>query len=535
MVHIARWRLIVVSAVCMVGIWFALPNFFSKEDLARFPSILPTDQVSLGLDLRGGSSLLLEVDLSNVEKEYLSSLSDEVRRLFRKDKISYTSLTVSDQRLEVMLRKIDQGEEAKSILRRFGGVGAEVSLEDNGALFLTLSQESVRERKKMAVSQSIQIIGRRIDEMGTKEPSIQQQGENRILVQLPGVDDPAQVQTLLGKTAKLAFRLVHPSVTADDAIRTHVPVGTELLSMDENNSRSGAAQKVVVHKKVDVSGDMLLDSQPSQDEMGGWAVSFTLDATGARRFADVTRKNVGRPFAIVLDGKVISAPVIQQEIPSGSGRITGTFSLKEARDLSILLRAGALPAPLRILEETTVGPDLGADSIKAGKLATLVSVILVLVFMFLIYGGLFGFAANFALMMNLVLLLASLTLLKATLTLPGIAGIALTLGMAVDANVLIYERIKEELKNGQSILSAISMGYERAMSTIVDSNVTTLIGAGLLYAFGTGAVRGFAVTLSLGIIISMFTAISLTRIFVLLWLKYFGQKQLTQGKRSAHA
>ena len=285
----------------------------------------------------------------------------------------------------------------------------------------------------------------------------------------------------------------------------------------------------MVLKKVDVSGEMLIDSQPTQDEMGGWAVAFTLDATGARRFAE-TQKNVGKPFAIVLDNKVISAPIIQSEIPGGSGRITGTFTLKEARELSILLRAGALPAPLNILEEKTVGPDLGADSVQAGKNATVVAIIFVLVFMFLIYGVLFGFAANIALVMNLVLLMGSLTLVGATLTLPGIAGIALTLGMAVDANVLIYERIKEELRNGQSILSSISMGYERAMGTIVDSNVTTLIGAGLLYAFGTGAVRGFAVTLSLGIMISMFTAISLTRVFILLWLKHFGRKHIIQGK-----
>ncbi len=535
MVHIARWRLMIVSAVCFFGVWFALPNFFSKETLIRFPSFMPTEQVNLGLDLQGGSSILLEVDLSNVENEYLSSLSDEIRRQFRKEKIGYTSFKVTEQRLDIMLRKIDQGDAAKAVLRRLGGSDATVTLEYNGVLSLNLSQTSVIERKRMTISQSIEIVRRRIDEMGTKEPSIQQQGENRILVQLPGVDDPAQVQTLLGKTAKLAFRLLHPSVTADQALKAHIPAGTEILSVDGHHNRGAGPEKFVVQKNVDVSGEMLIDSQPTQDEMGGWAVSFTLDATGARRFAEVTRKNVGRPFAIVLDGKVVSAPVIQQEIPSGSGRITGTFSLKEARDLSILLRAGALPAPLRILEEATVGPDLGADSIHAGKIATFVSVILVLVFMFLIYGGLFGFAANVALMMNLVLLLAALTLLNATLTLPGIAGIALTLGMAVDANVLIYERVKEELKNGQSILSAISMGYERAMATIVDSNVTTLIGAGLLYAFGTGAVRGFAVTLSLGIMISMFTAISLTRILILLWLKYFGQKKLIQQKKVKNA
>lgn len=522
MVRIARWRLTVVSVVCLVGIWVAFPNFFSKEKLAHFPSFLPREQVNLGLDLRGGSSILLEVDLSQVIKEYLVSLTDEVRRLFRKEKIGYTNLKAEGMHLEVMLRKMDQGEEARTLLKRLGGPGTTVTLEDNGLLSLVLSEDVIRDRRVMAVNQSIEIVRRRIDEMGTKEPSIQQQGENRILVQLPGVDDPAEVKNLLGKTAKLTFRLVHPSVTAAQALEGRIPVGCEILSLDENENRGRGPQKLVVYKKVDVGGEMLIDSQPTQDEMGGWAISFMLDATGARRFADVTKKNVGRPFAIVLDGKIISAPVIQQEIPGGSGRITGNFTLKEARDLAILLRAGALPAPLSVLEEKTVGPDLGADSIAAGKTATTIAIIFVLVFMVVIYGFLFGFAANIALVMNIVLLLAALTLLNATLTLPGIAGIALTIGMAVDANVLIYERIKEELKNGQSILSSISMGYERAMSTIVDSNVTTLIGAGLLYAFGTGAVKGFAVTLSLGIIISMFTAISLTRVLVLLWIKYRG-------------
>jgi preprotein translocase subunit SecD len=524
MVHIARWRLIMVSVVCLFGLWFALPNFFSKEQLERLPSFFPREQVNLGLDLQGGSSILLEVDLSNVESEHLASLVDETRRLFRKEKIGYTHLKITSGRLDIMLRKFDQADAAKSILRRLGGMGSDVTVEDNGTIFLTLSPESVRERKVMAVNQSIEIVRRRIDEMGTKEPSIQQQGQNRILVQLPGVEDPGEVKDLLGKTAKLAFRLVHPSVTAEQALKGRVPPGSELMNLDERHNRGYGHHKIVVQKKVEVSGEMLIDSQPIQDDMGGWAVSFMLDATGARRFADVTKKNIGRPFAIVLDGKAISAPVIQSEIPSGSGRITGTFTLKEARDLSILLRAGALPAPLTVLEERTVGPDLGADSIEAGKMATVLAIIMVLVFMFVIYGLVFGFAANVALVMNLVLLLAAITLLNATLTLPGIAGIALTLGMAVDANVLIYERIKEEIAGGQSILPAISLGYERAIGTIVDSNVTTLIGAGLLYIFGTGAVKGFAVTLSLGILISMFTAISLTRVFVLLWIKFRGVK-----------
>jgi preprotein translocase subunit SecD len=376
-----------------------------------------------------------------------------------------------------------------------------------------------KERLKMAISQSIEIVRRRIDEMGTKEPSIQQQGEDRILVQLPGVDDPGQVKNLLGKTAKLTFRLVHPQ-NNNTSSKSRVPLGAEILSSDEKGR--GAQSHYLVQKRVDVSGEMLVDAQPTFDQNGQPAVSFSLDAKGGRRFADVTRKNIGRPFAIVLDNKVISAPVIQSEIPGGSGIITGNFTTAEARDLAILLRAGALPAPLNVLEERTVGPDLGADSIEAGKMATIVAIVAVLVFMILFYGPVFGIAANVALVMNLILLFAALSLVGATLTLPGIAGIALTLGMAVDANVLIYERIKEEINLGQAPLSAISIGYARAMGTIVDSNVTTLIGAALLYQFGTGPVKGFAVTLSIGILISMFTAISLTRVIVLWWMKVKG-------------
>lgn len=519
MVHIARWRIVLVLLVSLAGIWFALPNFFNKKDLQSWPSFLYNEQVNLGLDLQGGSSILLEVDLKNVIKEYLSSTVDEMRRTFRKEKIGYVGLGNNNKEIYFTLRNIEDQEVVKKLLKKLMGPDAVLDINENGKVTAQISDDTRKERLKMAISQSIEIVRRRIDEMGTKEPSIQQQGEDRILIQLPGVDDPGQVKNLLGKTAKLTFRLVHPQ-NVNSSARSRVPLGAELIPADEKGR--GSKSPYLIQKRVDVSGEMLVDAQPTFDQNGQPAVSFSLDAKGARRFADVTRKNIGRPFAIILDNKVISAPVIQSEIPGGSGIITGNFSTAEARDLAILLRAGALPAPLSVLEERTVGPDLGADSIEAGKMATIVAIIAVLVFMILFYGPIFGMAANMALTMNLVLLFASLSLVGATLTLPGIAGIALTLGMAVDANVLIYERIKEEISLGQAPLSAISIGYARAMGTIVDSNVTTLIGAALLYQFGTGAVKGFAVTLSIGILISMFTAIYLTRLIVLWWMKVKG-------------
>tara|TARA_R110002050_G_scaffold847_1_gene5868 strand:- start:8450 stop:10036 length:1587 start_codon:yes stop_codon:yes gene_type:complete len=519
MVYVARWRVILVLFVCLLGAWFSIPNFFNKSDVKAWPSFLYNEQVNLGLDLQGGSSILLEVDLKNVIKDYLASTIDEIRRSLRKEKIGYVNLGNNNKEIYFTLRNIDDQSNVKKLLKKLMGQDVVLDINENGSVKAQISDDTRKERVRMAISQSIEIVRRRIDEMGTKEPSIQQQGEDRILVQLPGVDNPGQVKSLLGKTAKLAFRLVHPD-NRNSSVKSRIPLGAELVPSDEKGR--GAKGHYLIQKRVDVSGEMLVDAQPTFDQNGQPAVSFSLDAKGARRFADVTRKNIGRPFAIILDNKVISAPVIQSEIPGGNGIITGNFSTAEARDLSILLRAGALPAPLNVLEERTVGPDLGADSIEAGKMATIVAIIAVLVFMILFYGPVFGMAANAALVMNLVLLFACLSLVGATLTLPGIAGIALTLGMAVDANVLIYERIKEEIALGQAPMSAISIGYARAMATIVDSNVTTLIGAALLYQFGTGAVKGFAVTLSIGILISMFTAISLTRVIILWWMKIKG-------------
>jgi protein-export membrane protein SecD len=379
---------------------------------------------------------------------------------------------------------------------------------------MRLSQEALVERASNAVQQSIEIVRRRIDETGVNEPTIQRQGSDRILVQLPGVGDPDRVKRLLGKTAKMVFRMVDVSPEASE---TNVPPGSELLEADDERDPTGRPRKWVVRKKVEVAGDNLIDAQPTYDQRNGQpVVNFRFDAVGAKRFAEVTKENVGRPFAIVLDDRVISAPVIREPILAGSGQISGNFTVQSANDLAVLLRAGALPAPLKILEERTVGPDLGADSIAAGRNATVIGFVLVMAYMVAGY-GLFGIFANMALIANVFMLIGALSILQATLTLPGIAGILLTLGMAVDANVLINERIREETRIGKSPLAAMEAGFGRAFATILDSNLTTLLAMVILYALGSGPVRGFAVTISLGIATSMFTAILLARLLMMTW------------------
>jgi len=393
-----------------------------------------------------------------------------------------------------------------------------VEVASDGAGTMRFSAVATETRRRQAVDQSIEIIRRRIDETGTKEPTIQRQGQNRILVELPGVDNPEHVKALLGRTAKLTFQLVDQSVSVEDARKGRLPPGDEILPAEEGRGNRSGPTAYVVRKRVMVGGDTLTDAQATFNNTNEPVVSFKFDAAGARRFGDATRENVGKPFAIVLDNKVISAPVIREAIPGGSGIISGSFTVQSASDLALLLRAGALPAPITILEERTVGAELGADSIHAGAVASIVGVALVIVFMVLFY-GLFGVFADVALMFNLGLMLGALSLLGATLTLPGIAGIALTMGMAVDANVLIYERIREEIRGGRSILSSLEAGFTRAFGTILDSHVTTLVAGILLYWLGSGPVKGFAVTLSIGVLTSLFSAILVTRLQIVTWVR----------------
>ncbi len=510
----AKWKAFLVLGICFFGLLFASPNLLSPEQRAHLPEWLRP--LSLGLDLQGGSQLLLEVDVKAGLKDQLNTLVDSARTALRQEKIGYTDLTVKGDAVIFAIRDQSQIADARKILEKEVS-DAKIEINADGTGRMEFTDAAINDRTRTMLQQSIEMVRRRIDEYGTTEANIQQQGDANILVQLPGVSDPARVRELLGRTAKMTFRLVHPD-SQQFLAQGKVPPGFEKLA---GNSK---AEAYIVSKQVLLGGENLVNASPGFDDFGNPAVHFKFDTFGGRKFGDITLKNKGRQLAIVLDTQVISAPVINSQITT-NGIITGKFDVKETTDLSILMRAGALPAPLHVIEERTVGPDLGADSIEAGKRATFLSVVFVAVFMLLIY-SFFGVMADIAVIFNIILLIAFMSITQATLTLPGIAGIALTIGMAVDANVLIYERIKEELRNGHKAASAVEAGYTRAMATIIDSNVTTLIGSVLLYIFGTGLIRGFAVTTSIGILISMFTAITLTRMIAVYWLRWRRPKEL---------
>lgn len=514
MVYIDRWKVILIAIVCALAVLYSAPNFLNQEKVdwlqAHTPSLFPNQTVNLGLDLRGGSYLLLEVATDVIIDEARQGIVDQVRTELRSAKIGYTDLTLSNGSVHFKLTDASQADKAHDVLQNMDH--DLIVTPENGGFKLELSETKIADRKRSAMDQSIEIVRRRIDETGTREPSIQRQGDNRILVQLPGLTDPERIKGLLGQTAKMTFRLVDMTATASGNSFGQLPPGTELLPSTEQNSPS-----YVVQKRVMVSGDTLIDAQPSFQE-GAPVVNFKFDSVGGRRFGEATRNNVGQVFAIVLDNKVISAPVIREPILGGSGVISGHFTTQSAQDLALLLRAGALPAPIKILEERTVGPGLGADSIKAGATASLIGLALVIIFFILTY-GLFGVFAVIALLFNIALVFAVLSALQATLTLPGIAGIVLTIATALDANVLVFERIREEIRLGRSPISAIDAGYSRALSSIIDANMTTLIAGLLLFIFGSGTVKGFAVTLTIGIVTSIFSAIMVTRLIVVWWLR----------------
>jgi preprotein translocase subunit SecD len=522
MVHIPRWQVIVIILVCVLGFGFAAPNMLSDKQIGSIPTWLPHKKINLGLDLQGGSHLLLKVDVDYVFREHIASIADSVRRELRSGRIRFAGLRIEGKGVRFRLRDVAQLEKARETLRSgvgsvttgslLSGGGREVTIEatSDGVFRITLTDQAIRARQDQAIAQSIEVVRRRVDELGTLEPIIQRQGDDRILLQVPGLEDPERLKRILGKTAKMTFHLVDQSEVPRKGMRP--PAGTMLLPGDRDPDHL-----YLVYKRVEVGGEDLVDAQPTfQDGLS--VVSFRFNSRGARRFGNTTRQNVGKPFAIVLDGKVISAPVIREPILGGRGIITGGFTAKSAGDLALLLRAGALPAPLEPVEERTVGASLGTDSIHQGEYASVIGLILVVAFMWLAYGR-FGVMANVALAANMGLLLGSLSLLQATLTLPGIAGIVLTIGMAVDANVLIFERIREEVRSGRTPISAIDAGYRRALTTIIDSNLTTFIAALMLFFFGSGPIKGFAVTLSIGLATSMFSAIMITRVMVSNWLR----------------
>ncbi|MCW8836445.1 MAG: protein translocase subunit SecD [Rhodospirillales bacterium] len=516
MLYFAKWKIILVSAVCLLGMAFAAPNLFPAKDLESAPDWLPKKQISLGLDLQGGSHLLLEVEIGAVIRERFAAIVDSMRIELRKADIGYRGLAVNEKSAEVSIRDAGRIEDAAKLIRDMDD-DIVVDVGEEGLITVHFTEQALKARITSAVDQSIEIVRRRIDETGVREPTIVRQGEDRILVQLPGIDDPERIKRLLGKTAKMSFHLVDHKADLAEVKSGRAPPGSVLMPSANEMEADGTPRMYVVRKRVMVSGESLVDSQPSFQDSGP-VVTFRFDSVGGKRFGNVTRDNVNRLLAIVLDGKVISAPVIREAILGGSGVISGRYTVQETQDLALLLRAGALPAPLTILEERTVGPGLGADSIEAGKIASTIGLVLVIVFMAVVY-RFFGALADIALLVNITLIIGSLSLLQATLTLPGIAGIVLTIGMAVDANVLIFERIREELRAGRTPISAIDSGYSRAITTIIDANLTTLIAAVLLFEFGSGPVRGFAVTLAIGIATSMFTATLFTRMLVSFWVR----------------
>ena len=540
------WKRLILLAICALGVITAIPNlnYTSVErhndaaaaieaangiatpeqeaDLALWPDFLPSSLVNLGLDLRGGAHLLAEVRVADVYKARMDALWPEVRDALRplRDQVGNVrrqpspegTLRVAISNPAGLTAALDAVNALATPVVSLTGVGQndiDVTVEGE-EIVIQLSEAERTATDNRTILQSLEIIRRRVDEVGTREPTIQRQGADRILIQVPGIGSAAELKALIGTTAKLTFNAVVSRTT--DAGANPGPRNLLLPSMDEPGTY------YIVEETPVVTGEELTDAQPAFDQNNRPAVNFRFNPSGARKFGDYTAANIGAPFAIVLDNEVISAPVIQSHIPGGSGIITGSFSVEESTQLAVLLRAGALPAEMTFLEERTVGPELGQDSIDAGKVAAVVSMAAVVFFMWASY-GLFGLFANLALAINMALIFGALSIIGGTLTLPGIAGIVLTIGMAVDANVLVFERIREELRIAKSPGRAIELGYERAKSAIVDANITTFITAVVLFAVGAGPVRGFAITLGIGIITSVFTALFITRIFVEIWFR----------------
>jgi SecD/SecF fusion protein len=526
MLYFSRWKTISIWLVVFLAVLVSAPNLLSQSTLASLPNWLPKRQMTLGLDLQGGSHILLQIDRNDLISDRLDATRDDIRTALRDARVGYTGLSGSGHNVQVRIRDAEQIAAAKTALSSLTqpvssglfGSGSVVELtmdEPEPGLFrFTLTDEGINYRVGTALNQSVEVVNRRVNELGTTEPIIQRQGSDRILVQVPGLEDPQRLKDILGKTAKLTFQMVDQSMPVEEAIQGRPPAGaTVMYSNDE------PPVPYIIENRVIVSGENLIDAQATFDQRTSEpVVSFRFDNQGATRFAQATQQGVGRLFAIILDNHVISAPRINEPILGGSGQISGSFTAQTANDLAVLLRAGALPADLTIIEERTVGPSLGQDSIEAGTFATGIAALLVFAFMVFAYGKL-GVLASIGLAANLVMMVAILTMLGATLTLPGIAGIALTLGMAVDSNVIIFERVREERAQGRSLIQSLDSGFKRALAAVVDANLTTLIAAVILFYMGTGPIRGFAVTLAIGIVTTVFTAFTLTRWLIAFWLR----------------
>ena len=514
MLYFSKLRIIFVTLISLIFILFASSNFF------KFSNELLNKKINLGLDLQGGSYLLLEIDNTPVIEQKLQNLTITIRNYFKEKNIRIKNLklinqkisfSVDDQFNQIILDVFnDEESDLNPYYQRFKSHQLDI-VEENDFFIVNFSNQGIIDLKTSSQDQALEIVRRRIDEIGTNEPNILKRGNDRILVELPGLDDPMRIKSLLGKTANLTFRFV--TNNNEDSF------GAEKLSYEDSSEES------MVSKRIILSGDNLLDAQPRMNnETNETVVSFTLDRVGAKRFGKATSSGIGKQLAIVLDGKIISAPVIRDTIASGSGQISGGFTFQSATDLALLLRSGALPAPLNIIEERTVGPDLGQDSINAGIVALIIGFILVIAFIFIKY-KIFGLITNITLIINLFLLVGVLTIFEATLTLPGIAGIILTVGMAVDANVLIFERIKEELKNEKNNLIAFDSGYTKSRTAILDANITTLLAAIILFLMGSGPIKGFSLTLGIGIFTTLFSVYFIARLLTVLYVSKNKEKK----------
>ncbi|WP_066683122.1 protein translocase subunit SecD [Caulobacter sp. CCH9-E1] len=529
MLTLSRWKIIAVTLSVIFGILFSLPNVLPQKTLDALPGFLPHKKLNLGLDLQGGSYLLYEVDTDALHRERLSNLTEDVRTQLRSEQIPFGELNQQGEIISVRIGDAARYNDALNLLRKnlgaplagvIGGKDVSVSGKGDNRIEVRFVPEAIKADAVKAVDQSIETIRRRIDSLGTKEPSINRQGENRIMIQAPGESDPGKLRDIIGKTAKLTFQMVDETVTPEDVQAGRIPPGSEVLPGDQYSPY------YVVKKRALVSGEELTNAQQQFDpQSGNPVVALTFNASGGRKFGDLTARNVGKRFAIVLDDKVLSAPVINGPITGGSGIITGNFTVQSANELSLLLRSGALPAPLNVEDQRTVTAELGADAVKAGSISLAIGAVSMFVFVILAY-GLFGGFAAIALVVNVLLIVGIMSMTQATLTFPGIAGLILTLAVAVDANVLIYERMRDEANAGRTPMAAADHGYKLALTSILDANITSLISGLIMFSFGSGPVKGFAWTLVIGVFTSLFTAIFITQVLIGWWFKAAKPKKL---------
>jgi preprotein translocase subunit SecD len=528
MLRLARWKVVTCVLAVLFGVAFTLPNLLPQNTLDQFPSWLPHQRLNLGLDLQGGSYLLLEVDTDALKAERLTNLLEDVRVTLRDQGVVYTGLGQVGDAITLNVTDPIQVDKAFQALAKLAQPIQNTAIRDlnvttqpGGEIRLALSQQAVEAESRKAVDQSIEKIRRRVDALGTKEPSITRQGVNRIVVEAPGESDPQRLKDVIGKTAKLTFQMVDDTVTPEDQAAGRIPPDDVVMPSD-----SAAEGPVVVKRQIVVSGDMLTDaSQGFDPQTGAPIVNFRFNGLGSKRFADATQ-NIGKRFAIILDGKNLEAPRINGVIPGGSGYIIGNFTPQSANDLAVLLRGGALPAKLNPIEQRSVGAELGADAVRAGQLSAVLGFVVIVSFIILAYGFLFGGVAVAALVVNALLIIATMSVTQATLTLPGVAGMILSMALAVDASVLIYERMRDEGRAGHPAMAAADHGFRRALVSIFDANVTTLIAGGIMFQFGAGPVRGFAWSLSIGVFTSVFSAVLVTQVLLGLWFRVAHPKKL---------